>query len=112
MKRLGLALVAGAALASPAIGAPFAVEEATIPEIARAFREHRLTCHALVQAYLDRISAYDKQGPKLNAVLTLNPRALTDADRHDADFKKRGAGGQLYCVPLVIFSAGRGARPS
>lgn len=102
MKRIGLALVAGAVLASPAIAAPFAVEEATIPEIARAFREHRLTCHALVQAYLDRIAAYDKQGPKLNAILTLNPRALAEADRHDADFKKRGAGGQLFCVPLVL----------
>ncbi len=103
MKNLGFAaLIAGAALASSAIAAPFAVEEATIPEIARAFREHRLTCHALVQTYLDRISAYDKQGPKLNAILAMNPRALAEADRHDAEFKKRGAGGQLYCVPLVL----------
>ena len=102
MKKFGLALLAGAALLSPAVAAGFQVEEATIPDIARAFRDHRLSCHVLVQTYLDRIAAYDKQGPRLNAILTLNPRALAEADRLDALFKKRGAGGQLFCVPVVL----------
>src|ERR1700761_4389720 len=48
----------------------FALEEATIPALQQAFRDHRITCHTLVQTYLDRIAAYNKAGPKLNAILT------------------------------------------
>ena len=58
-----------AAMATPVLATEFRVEEATIPEIEQAFRDHRLTCHQLVQTYFDRIAAYDKQGPKLNAIL-------------------------------------------
>jgi len=103
MKKFGLAaLLACAALSSPALAASFALEEATIPEVERALRDRRLTCRALVQGYLDRIGAYDKQGPRLNAILTLNPRALAEADRLDTVLGKRGAGGPLFCVPLVL----------
>ena len=77
-------------------------EEATIPALQQAFREHRVTCHALVSTYLDRIAAYDKAGPKLNAILTLNPHALAQADALDAAFARHGATGPLYCVPVVL----------
>src|SRR6202011_4072052 len=60
-----------AVVATPVLATDFKVEEATIPELEQAFRDHRLSCHQLVQTYLDRIAAYDKQGPKLNAILTL-----------------------------------------
>jgi amidase len=91
-----------ASIATPVLAAGFKVEEATIPEIEQAFQDHRLICHELVQTYLDRIAAYDKQGPKLNAILTLNGNALAEADRLDAAFAKNGAVGPLHCVPVVL----------
>jgi amidase len=98
-----LAMAAGlAAVATPVLAADFKVEEATIPQIERAFSDHRLSCHQLVQTYLDRIAAYDKQGPKLNAILTLNGSALAAADHLDAAFAKGGTAGPLHCVPIVL----------
>ena len=90
------------AMATPVLAADFRVEEATIPEIERAFRDHRLTCPQLVWTYLDRIAAYDKQGPKFSAVLTLNGNALAAADHLDASFAHRGKPGPLHCVPVVL----------
>jgi Asp-tRNA(Asn)/Glu-tRNA(Gln) amidotransferase A subunit family amidase len=90
------------ALATPAFASNFKVEEATIPQLEQAFRDHSLTCHALVQTYLDRIAAYNKQGPKLDSILTLNPNALTTADKLDAAFAKTGPVGPLHCVPVVL----------
>ena len=49
--------------------APFRVEEATIAEIHAAVREKRTTCRSLVEQYLRRIDAYDKNGPALNAIV-------------------------------------------
>ena len=80
----------------------FKVEEATIPEVQKALREQRLTCHELVQTYLDRIAAYDKKGPALDAILTLNPNALAVADTLDAAFAKGGPVRPLDCVPIVL----------
>ncbi len=54
----------------------FNVEEATIGSIHAAYRDGTLTCAALVQAYLDRIEAYNHQGPALNAVVAINAQAL------------------------------------
>src|ERR1700726_4152808 len=91
-----------ATLVTPVLAADFKVEEATIPEIEQAFRDHRLTCHQLVQTYLDRIAAYNKQGPKLNAILTLNGGALAAADLLDTSFAHGGKLGPLHCVPVVL----------
>src|SRR5690606_31449079 len=76
------AVVAGAQPAST-----FRVEEATIASIHAAMRSGSLTCRQLVRAYLDRITAYDKQGPAINALVVVNPRALDLADSLDARFR-------------------------
>ena len=103
MKKYILAMaVCLAAVATPVLATDFKVEEATIPEIEQAFRDHRLTCHQLVQTYFDRIAAYDKQGPKLNAVLALNGSALAAADLLDNSFAHGGKLGALPCVPVVL----------
>ncbi|WER48792.1 amidase family protein [Cupriavidus sp. WKF15] len=60
------------------------VLEATVAGIHAAMRAGRLTARQLVQAYLDRIMAYDKSGPRINSVLQLNPQALAEADQLDA----------------------------
>src|SRR6516225_1901545 len=80
----------------------FRVEEATISAIHEAFQNRSLTCRALVQTYLNRIAAYDHNGPALNAILTINLNALTDADARDVDFERSGLTGTLHCIPLIL----------
>ena len=80
----------------------FRVEEATIAGIHQAMADRSLTCRQLVQAYLDRIVAYDHNGPALNAILTLNPKALAEADALDVNYARSGPAGPLHCIPLVL----------
>jgi amidase len=80
----------------------FDVIEATIPSVHAAMDARRLTCRQLVQAYLDRIAAYDKQGPALNSIQTVNPRALAEADSLDGVLRARGPRGPLHCVPVLL----------
>ena len=82
--------------------APFKIDEATIAGVHAAFKAKTLTCHALVDAYLRRIEAYDKTGPALNAIVVVNPNALAEADALDAKFKKSGLTGPLHCVPAIV----------
>ena len=81
---------------------PFRLEEATVTEIQAAYKSGRLTSHQLVQMYLDRIREFDKTGPKLNSIITVNPKALEEADRLDAAFKKSGPVGPLHGVPVIL----------
>ena len=98
-----LFLIAALAVTPRFASAQVAVEEATIASITRAFAAGSLTCRQLVEASLARIAAYDKQGPALNALITVNPRALAAADAMDAAYRKdRSAVGPLHCVPVVL----------
>jgi amidase len=81
---------------------PFSVVETTIADVHAAMREKRLTCRGLVEAYLRRIDAYDKQGPALNAIVILNPRATDEAAALDATFALSGPVGPLHCVPMLV----------
>lgn len=80
----------------------FEVQEATIASVHAAFDAGRLTCRALVQAYLDRIAAYDQQGPTLNAIQHINPRALAEADSLDAVKRAKRPTGPMHCVPVLL----------
>ena len=82
--------------------APFQLMETSIDEIDAAYRSGRLTARQLTQAYLDRISAYDKQGPAINAIITLNPQALDDADKLDAAYRASGFVGPLHGIPVLV----------
>jgi hypothetical protein len=55
--------------------------EATIADIRGALEARTLTCRQLVQGYIDRIEAYDRKGPALNAIVMVNPGALATATR-------------------------------
>src|SRR5262249_30667524 len=81
---------AGPAHAQNAAAAPFQIVETTIDDIHMAFRSGTLTARQLVQGYLDRINAYDKQGPNINSIITINPNALAEADRLDAALRASG----------------------
>ena len=61
----------------------FDIIDTTIADIHTAYQGGRLTARQLVQQYLDRIKAYDQDGPKINSIISLNPQALEDADRLD-----------------------------
>jgi Asp-tRNA(Asn)/Glu-tRNA(Gln) amidotransferase A subunit family amidase len=96
-----LALLAGAPRDVSAFQL-FRTEEATIADIQAALKARTLTCRALVQMYLDRIEAYDKKGPALNAIVTVNAEALKVADTLDARLAQSGPVGPLHCVPIIV----------
>jgi Asp-tRNA(Asn)/Glu-tRNA(Gln) amidotransferase A subunit family amidase len=76
--------------------------ETSISDIHRAIESGKLTCRSLVQQCLDRIQAYDKQGPSLNAMLYVNPKALGEADAMDKEFHRTGKLKPLQCIPVVL----------
>src|SRR3954469_22717211 len=103
VKLAALLLVASPLLAQQQTSpAPVRVEEITIAQIHDAMKAGRLTCHALVDAYLRRIDAFDKNGPAINAIVQLNPEALAQADALDRRFPQAGPVGPLHCVPAIV----------
>ena len=105
MRRLTLAVTVGAALTimtGQAYAQSFHVTETSVSDIHRAMRAGTLTCHGLVQQYLDRIEAYDHKGPKINALLDINPRALQQADSMDEEYKLSGRLKPLGCIPIIL----------
>lgn len=80
----------------------FEITETTIDQVHAAFKSRKLTARQLVQGYLDRINAYDKEGPKINSIITLNPQALEEADKLDSQFKKAGLVGPMHGIPILV----------
>lgn len=104
-----LVLIAGLALLWPA--APSAAQtvggveliELTIAEAHEAMLAGTLTTRQLVEAYLERIHAYDKRGPSFNSIIMVNPRALARADSLDQALRRTGAlTGPLHGVPFIV----------
>lgn len=82
--------------------ADFDVTEKSIAELQDALTSGRVTSRDLVRAYLARIAAYDRSGPKLNAIIVTNPRAIDDADALDRERREKGPRGPLHGIPVVI----------
>src|SRR3989475_6198437 len=79
------------------------IEEITIDQLHTAYIEGRATAHEVTQAYLDRIAAFDKRGPYLNALITVNANALEDASKLDAMLKSTGKlSGPLHGIPVIV----------
>ncbi len=98
---LALAAVAVTLTAQAPAAPRFTLEETTIAQIEGALRGGSLTCHSLVEQYLRRIDAYDKNGAALNAIVRPNPGALKAADDLDRRFAQSGPVGPLHCVPII-----------
>ena len=81
---------------------PFDPFEATVDSIHQAMRDGQVTCRQLVEYYVNRIKAYDRQEPALNAIETINPAAFDEADRLDAEFRASNLRGPLHGIPVVI----------
>lgn len=91
------------ALATPvASAATVALEEATIEQLNAAFAAGKLTSEKLVSMYLKRIEAYDKKGPEINTVITLNPKAVEMAKALDKERKESGPRSPLHGIPIVL----------
>jgi len=84
------------------IAETFDLGNASIADINRAFDSGALTSERLVELSLARIAAYDKAGPKLNAVLTLNANALEQAKALDAERVEHGRRSPLHGIPVVL----------
>ena len=81
----------------------FAAEEATISGIQAALAAGLVTCVQVVQAHLRRIEAYDDRGPALNALITVNRRALdTAAELDRVRNASRSSVRPLDCIPVIL----------
>jgi amidase len=91
---------------SAAVDAPastgFTLEEAGIGDLQQRMSVGKLTAHAIVQQFLDRIAAIDKSGPSLHAIIELNPDALKIADELDAERNNGKVRGPLHGIPVLI----------
>jgi len=98
-------LGAGIALAQP-VGAQarpsIDVYEASIADLQSAMAAGKATAVQLVDAYLARIAAYDRQGPAINAMIRLNPNARGDARRLDEERRQGHVRGPLHGIPIIL----------
>jgi len=89
-----------AALAEPDDTFPF--REATVAQLQAQMAAGRLTSEQLTRAYIDRIHALDSSGPGVNAVMELNPDALTLARKAD-EMRRHGVVlGPLHGIPVLL----------
>jgi amidase len=95
-----VAAAPAAASATPA--ADFDLTEASIADLQARLQSGKSTSRALCQDYLDRIAQLDKAGPKLNAVIELNPDALKIADVLDKERKAGKLRGTLHGIPILL----------
>jgi len=89
-------------LAAPSRAATFDLSTATVAEINAAMDAGALSSEKLLGLYLKRIEAYDKQGPKINSVVAINPKALDEARALDTERKAKGARSPLHGIPVVV----------
>lgn len=85
-----------------ALRAEVVVEEATIADLQAQLAAGRLTSVQLTEAYLARIAALDRAGPRLNSIIELNPDALALAAERDAERRAGRVRGPLHGIPVLV----------
>ena len=78
---------------------PLTVVEATIPELQTAMAQRRVTSRAIVEQYLMRIALYED---RLNAIITVNPGALREAEERDRERAQGKLRGPLHGIPIAV----------
>jgi len=78
------------------------LDSATVADLNAAIDKGTLTSERLVRLSLARIDAYDRKGPGLRAVITLNPKALDTARALDAERQAKGRRSPLHGIPIVL----------
>jgi amidase len=89
-------------VASAQMGRTVDLDAATIADVNAAFAKGTLTSERLTQMFLSRIDAYDRKGPALRAVISVNPKALETARAMDAERKTKGPRSPLHGIPIVL----------
>src|SRR3954468_3426944 len=97
-----IALLFATVALTPAFARTLDLDSATIADINAAFDAGTLTAEKLVTLCLARITAFDRKGPDLHAVMTLNPKALEVARALDAERKSKGRRSPLHGIPIVL----------
>lgn len=98
----GAYCIRSALAAEPTASVGFSFEEATIAELQARMGSGDLDSQQLTSAYLDRIAAIDDSGPMLNAVIELNPGALSEAAELDAERSAGKVRGPLHGIPVLL----------
>ena len=81
---------------------PFELDEITIGELQDGMKSGRFTARLLVEKYSERIDEIDKSGPRVNAIIEMNPDALAIAEALDRERKAKGPRGPLHGIPVLI----------
>ncbi len=92
----------GLSAGSPAAESSFKLEEATIAQIQAAVAAGALSSEKLVELYLARIAAYDRAGPRLNSIISINPNAKAEAAALDKERAEKGPRGPLHGIPVLL----------
>lgn len=82
-----------------ALNSKWDVQEASIEDIHNALYTGLASCRGIVESFIARIEAYN---PTINAILTLNPNALSVADSLDLALAGGNATGSLFCIPVLL----------
>lgn len=80
----------------------FVLDEETISSLGKKLDSGKYSSEQLVELYLRRIENIDKNGPKLNAIIEINPDAFSIAKQMDNERKARKNRGPLHGIPIVI----------
>jgi amidase len=78
------------------------LEEITVDQLQERYENGNLTASQVTRAYLDRIEDIDRNGPGLNAILTVNPNALEIADSLDQERQNGTVRGPLHGAPIIL----------
>lgn len=78
------------------------LEEAGIKHLQAEMAAGHLTSRELTAHCLKRIRQLDEAGPRLNAVIALNPDALALAEALDAERRRSGPRGPLHGIPVLL----------
>ena len=100
--RRWLAAAIAATLCASAAAAPVDLSNATVADLQAAMAKGTLSSEQLIKMSVARINAYDDAGPKLNALILVNPHALDQARALDAERKAKGPRGPLHGVPVIL----------
>jgi amidase len=80
----------------------FELDEITIAELQDGMKTGKFTARSLVERYSERIENIDKRGPAVNAIIEMNPDALSIADALDRERKAKGPRGPMHGIPVLI----------
>jgi amidase len=78
------------------------IEELTISQLQQGYKDGKYTIHQVVETYLNRINELDRNGPKLNSVIQVNPDALQIADELDKELAAGKSRGPLHGIPVIL----------